>query len=392
MQNMFNRDGYWTGFRQIKGGVRLYLLAALFGSTTVHAAGASDPTGLTGSANGESHSDGKAELHRAASSREGVEDFRRSGRHDHAAESSPDANRNGSRRHSRRHKECPLGGNCRAHRPEREDCSDRRECPWMKSRQSGWLSAPGANFGGLLQAEIGALAVPFHIVQFSQSGSRIDYTRDGGQSNLFPFFRFEAGIAWSGRHQIEALYQPLDLRTRESPREDLVVDEQRFTAGRPVDFRYGFSFYRLSYFYQFRIHERASLSLGVAGQIRNASIEFSAVDGSSFRANRNIGFVPLLGIRSEYAPLPRLWMATEIVGFYAPIKYLNGGASDVEGAILDASLRIGTRLQHGIEPFLNVRVLGGGASGTERDPKAPSDGFVKNWLYTTTFSLGVRLR
>lgn len=249
----------------------------------------------------------------------------------------------------------------------------------------------------VLRAEIGALNVLSHIVQVGNNGTRIDYRKDAGQTNLYPYLRFEAGLLIKGKHQIEALYQPLDLVTRSAPVRPLNVDGVQFNAGQPMRFRYGFSYYRLSYYYKIRLAENASLSLGGAGQIRNASLEFEALDGSRMRARRDLGFVPLLGLRAHYSPTDKLWFGAEVVGFYAPIRYLNGGKSDVEGAIFDTSLRMGMRASSKVYPYLNLRWVGGGGEGTSSKPKpiAPplvSDGYTKNWLYLMSLSLGVRFQ
>jgi hypothetical protein len=62
------------------------------------------------------------------------------------------------------------------------------------------------------------------------------------------------------------------------------------------------------------------------------------------------------------------------------------------GAILDASLRGGFTPREGLDVFLNVRYLGGGAVGTEEDFPGPGDGYVRNWLHTVSVSLGVTVR
>lgn len=247
----------------------------------------------------------------------------------------------------------------------------------------------------VLRAEVGALSVLLHMVQVGRFGSRIDYREDAGQTNLYPYLRFEAGIRIRNKHSIEALYQPLDLETKSAPVRPLSVEGVRFAAGQPMRFRYGFSFYRLSYFRRFQVNERASISVGAAGQIRNANLVFEALDGSRMRARRDLGFVPLLGMRAQFAPTPKLWMGAEVVGFYAPIRYLNGGKSDVEGAFFDTSLRIGMRATKKVFPYLNLRWVGGGGEGTSSSPKpiAPPlrpDGFTKNWLYLMSLSIGVR--
>lgn len=247
----------------------------------------------------------------------------------------------------------------------------------------------------VLRAEVGALSVLSHMVQVGRFGSRIDYRKDAGQTNLYSYLRFEAGIRIRNKHSVEALYQPLDLETKSAPVRPLSVEGVRFAAGQPMRFRYGFSFYRLSYFRRFQLSRKASLSLGGAGQIRNANLVFESLDGSRLRARRDLGFVPLLGLRAHLAPTPKFWMGAEVVGFYAPIRYLNGGKSDVEGAFFDTSLRMGMRATKKVYPYINLRWVGGGGEGTSASPKpiAPPlkpDGFTKNWLYLMSLSIGVR--
>ena len=82
------------------------------------------------------------------------------------------------------------------------------------------------------------------------------------------------------------------------------------------------------------------------------------------------------------------FLEAEMDGFYAPIKYFNGGKSDVEGAILDASLRAGLELSEDVTGFFNVRYLGGGAQGTSKDDDGPGDGYTRNWLHFMTASVG----
>jgi hypothetical protein len=73
-----------------------------------------------------------------------------------------------------------------------------------------------------------------------------------------------------------------------------------------------------------------------------------------------------------------------------PSKYLNGGKSDVTGAIVDASARGGYHFSPSVAGFLNVWCLGGGAEGTS-DPEDFSDGYTRNRLHFMIVSLGVRV-
>ena len=74
------------------------------------------------------------------------------------------------------------------------------------------------------------------------------------------------------------------------------------------------------------------------------------------------------------------------------IRYLNGGNTDVVGAILDASVRGGLHLTPGVDTFLNLRYLGGGATGTNSNTKEPGDGYTDNWLHFVSLTLGFSLR
>ena len=101
--------------------------------------------------------------------------------------------------------------------------------------------------------------------------------------------------------------------------------------------------------------------------------------------------MPLLKLRVRKDFDSGYFLGTEIDGFYANIRILNGDTeSDVTGAIYDGSLRAGKRLGDGLDAFLNVRFLGGGAEGTSEDDARdnPGDGYSKNWLHTASISLG----
>ncbi len=240
-----------------------------------------------------------------------------------------------------------------------------------------------------LMAEYGFLDVPYHIIQFGNNGSEINYPDEAGQDILFPFLRLAVRFDIAPSHIISVLYQPLSLITEETTNSSLNIDGVIFPQGTPVRFVYNFPFYRTSYVYLFT-KEDSPLMLGVGGalQIRNASISFASLDGTLLRTNRDVGLVPLLEFVAGYRVAENLWLETDISGIYAPIRYLNISDTDVEGALVDASLRAVVSTQGPFSLYLNARYLAGGAEGTS-DPQNPgSDGFVKNWLQFLTLSLG----
>ncbi len=237
--------------------------------------------------------------------------------------------------------------------------------------------------------EIGGLAPAAHTVKFSKSGSRFDYVEEGGQDNVFFFWRPSAELTLDGAHTVVLLYQPLDLETRVRLDRDIVVDEAVFPGGSGLDLRYGFDFYRLSYLYDFlggRV--RDEISIGLSLQMRNATIDFTSTDGSIHRSNRDIGPVPAIKLRGRWSITRRAWLGIEADAIYAPVKYINGSDSDVKGAFFDISLRAGYLVARSLDLFVNLRYLGGGAEGTSSEIDGPGDGYTSNWLHFIAFSIG----
>jgi len=254
------------------------------------------------------------------------------------------------------------------------------------------LNQEGSSYDLGLALELGTVAPLSHTIQFGKDGTPIDYVGEGGQDNLFFFSRLSADLDWGDRNSVVLLYQPLDLRTQAVFDEDKVIDEGVFAAGTPVDLRYGFDFYRVSWLRDLSADPDKEVALGLSLQIRNAAIEFTSVDGSLRRVNHDIGPVPILKLRTRQPLGDSAWWGVEADGFYAPIKYMNGSNTDVVGAILDASVRAGVPLDNGGEAFLNLRYLGGGGEGTSKNHEGPGDGYVSNWLHVASLSLGLALR
>ncbi len=241
-----------------------------------------------------------------------------------------------------------------------------------------------------LHAELGSLWVAYHTVKLDRDGTDMDYIDDLGQENLVPFVRGSADLYLGDRqqHVVTLLYQPLEIVSARTLARDLLIDDQVFPEGAAVRSTYSFPFARISYLYDFA-DGPDELAIGASLQLRNATIEFEQLDGPAFRSRRDIGPVPVLKFRWRQGFANGAFAGFEIDGFYAPIKYLNGGETDVEGAIVDASLRAGLELRQDVDAFLNLRWLGGGASGGGEDDDNPGDNYNENWLTFFSLSLGL---
>lgn len=255
------------------------------------------------------------------------------------------------------------------------------------AQQESAITDPDLKFSAT--AEIGFLGVLSHNIQFSQNGTDLNYVKDGGQDVLYPVNRLSLEMALGKKHTFIFLYQPLRIESEQLLTRDLVIDNETFPANTGVRFLYNFPFYRASWLREL-LPENPDykLALGISAQIRNATITFESIDGTKFRKNSDIGFVPILKLRSTANFTDKFFGEIEADGFYAPISYLNGSDEDIIGSILDASARLGYRIHNNVTAFSNIRYLGGGAVGTNTDDEGPGDGYVKNWLNFMTVSAG----
>lgn len=240
--------------------------------------------------------------------------------------------------------------------------------------------------------ELGYSAVVSHIVQFGRSGTEFNYVRDGGQDILFPFARAEVALRTSEKDKFLFLFQPLELNTRVTLRSPLEVDDVSFATGTPVDMKYSFPFYRFSWLRDTWSSETTKVALGASLQLRNARIEFTSVDGTKHRSNRNVGPVPIFKFQSITQAENGVWWGTDIDSIYVPVKYLNGGTSDVVGSFHDVSLKLGFPVVSWLDAAFVTRYIGGGGKGTSNSPKPGADGYNNNQLHTLNFSLALNAR
>jgi len=236
--------------------------------------------------------------------------------------------------------------------------------------------------------EMGFVAPLYHKYQQGADGTYFDFRAQGGQENLFLFLRTSAGIRFVDRHVVLFLYQPLTLKTQQTLQEDVRLEGIDFPAGTPVNLKYGFDFYRVSYMYDIFRSPRFELGVGASLQIRNADIAITSADGGLRAISQNVGPVPLLKVRGRYTFDSGWWIGLEVDGIYATSKIINGSSRDVTGALLDASLRAGIHLEGFVDVFVNLRYLGGGAEDGG-DPVNLGNDYSRNWLHFLTLSLGL---
>ena len=238
-------------------------------------------------------------------------------------------------------------------------------------------------------SEIGFASVLAHRIQLGQNGTYFDYVKDGGQDVLFPITRFSLEMDVNKRNTFILLYQPLRIESQAFLRTDVLFNGITFPALSGINCLYNFPFYRFSYLRELMPNKnKYKFAIGVTLQIRNATLSFESTDGSRFTTNGGTGLVPALKIRGKVQLNSCFYTELEADGIYAPVSYLNGSDNEIVGAILDASIRMGAQINESGRLFLNLRYLGGGATGTDTGDVWPGDGYVKNWLNFITVSTG----
>ncbi len=238
-----------------------------------------------------------------------------------------------------------------------------------------------------VSTEAAQIYVIGHDIQFGKNGTDFDLRNDGGQDTLFPTWRLKVDMQVSEKSKVDIQYQPIQLETSVLLSSATVADNETFPANTPLNILYSFPILRFGYSY-FLESIDSGWSVGAAAQIRNARIDLSSGDGSKIRSNRDIGFVPLfrVGYQSKWNDY---WFLGHVDTIYAPVKYLNGGKSDVTGTFTDASLSLGKKISDPYKMYFTIRYIGGGAEGTSSDDSGPGDGFSSNWIHLAQLSLAL---
>lgn len=250
------------------------------------------------------------------------------------------------------------------------------------NQKDGWYKVK-------VSAESGMLIISSHSIQFGKEGTLFDYKEEGNQDVIFPFMRFEAELRLFKTHSVVFLYQPLKIVTKARAGRELSFYDISFSEGTPLDIKYGFSFYRVSYLWNFIKDDKNELGAGVSLQFRNASIIFAGSAGEKIIVNENVGPVPILKLKGEYHFDNGLWCGIDADGFYASDSIFNGADYPFTGAIWDVSFRAGLEMKNGVNPYINFRCLGGGAKGTSQGEDTQGDGYTENWLNTYSLTLGI---
>ena len=243
-----------------------------------------------------------------------------------------------------------------------------------------------------LTFEGGLSAILTNEYQSGSAGTRFDFTDEAKEGGfLFPNWRAALGLRLFQNHDFELTYQPVFLDTEGVAKRQLQFDNILVSKGDSFKARYYFPFYRFSYFYRIINQPNYFWSLGAGLQMRSVSISIFDENSRSRFVQNNIGPVPLLVTRFRYDFANRLFVATDIAGWWSPIPIANGSDKATTGWIYDAALQGGIRAQDWLDIYLSARIIGGGADG-DGSERASGDRYTYNSLNILNFNAGFLFR
>lgn len=210
------------------------------------------------------------------------------------------------------------------------------EAQWFVDIESGYV------FNGYNDVQI-----PGNI------GTRFSLTDDLKAESAI-FYRIRMGVQLNERHTLSALFAPLSIQASGTVNTPVIFFEEEFSAGIPLDGKYTFNSYRMTYRYALKNSEKWRIGLGFTAKIRDAAVKLSGEGKTSEKTN--VGFVPLLNFLLEYKVSDKASILLKGDALAAP-----GG----QGRAEDVLLAVQYWLSDQIQLRAGYRILEGGANVEE---------------------------
>ncbi len=183
-----------------------------------------------------------------------------------------------------------------------------------------------------LDFESGVAASGYNDVRIpGNSGTLFSFSRDL-DTDPAAFWRLRISRTFGEKHTLSVLIAPLRLKAEGRFNRDVHFAGEVYASNIPVEAKYRFDSYRLTYRYDFHRRDRLRLGIGFTGKIRDAAI---SVEGDGRKSEKtNTGFVPLVNFRAQWQMSRRIGMLLEGDALAAP----QGRAEDVFlGLVVDGS-------------------------------------------------------
>jgi hypothetical protein len=200
--------------------------------------------------------------------------------------------------------------------------------------------------------ENGLVVSGYNDIQIPRdTGTRFSLTDDLKTDPSY-FFRVRFGYRWKSGHNISVFAAPLTLNAAGQVDKEIVFFEETFPPNTPLNARYTFNSYRLTYRYDLVRKPKWQVGIGFTAKIRDAVVRVEGNGKSSEKTN--VGFVPLLNFRI-------LWQFDKNWG----ILLEGDAAAASQGRAEDVLLALQYNLNEKVQLRAGYRIIEGGADVEE---------------------------
>jgi hypothetical protein len=198
--------------------------------------------------------------------------------------------------------------------------------------------------------ESGMVSSRYNDVRVPNQGGTLFSLTDDLSTDPAVFFRLRLGYRLGKRHNLILLLAPLSLKASGQVEKDLVFEDTTFPAGTPLDGKYTFNSYRLTYRFDLKRSPQWIIGIGFTAKIRDAVIR---VEGGGQNAETtNTGFVPLLNFYLRWTFAAKWHLLLEADALASP-----GGQGRAEDVLLGLAYSLSPK----IDIKAGYRLVEGGA-------------------------------
>jgi hypothetical protein len=203
-----------------------------------------------------------------------------------------------------------------------------------------------------IDVESGILGTTYNNIRIpGDTGTKFSLC-DELEDDLTFYYRIRLNYLLKEKHFFSLLYAPLTIESSGSLDKDLIYRETVFPADTPLEAKYTFNSYRLTYRYEWIKRDKWEFGLGFTAKIRDAGIKVTG--GGESEGKKNIGFVPIINFRFFYKPVDNFGLLLEGDALAAP----QGRAEDVLAAAV-------YKYNENLLIKAGYRILEGGADNDE---------------------------
>lgn len=201
---------------------------------------------------------------------------------------------------------------------------------WLLSRQP--IAAQG-----FIDLETGLASTRYNDVRVPNQGGTLFSLTDDLSTDPSAFIRLRLGYRLGKRHNLSLLIAPLTLKAKGQVDKDLNFSDETFPAGTPLEGKYTFNSYRLTYRFDLKRSPKWIIGIGFTAKIRDAAIR---VEGGGLKAeSTNTGFVPLLNLLIQWNFAEKWHLLLEADALAAP-----GGQGRAEDILLGLAYSVSDRI------------------------------------------------